>query len=98
MMKRATWFLLVVGLLAMVVGCSKPPQAEIDGATAALSAAKSAEAGEYAAESLSKAEDAMNAVNAELKVQEEKMALFRSYEKTTELVSQATQEANKAKS
>lgn len=78
---RRTWSvtMLVAACLLVVVGCAKPPETEIQMARSAIEAAKSADAGEYAQASLSRAEDAMRALEAELKVQEEKMGLFRSY-------------------
>ncbi len=87
--------LLVVAVLA--VGCAKPPQQEIDGAKAALAAAEQAEAGKYAPDALDKANQAMNAVNAELQAQDAKFALFRSYTKTKQLVSDAQKAADDAK-
>jgi len=87
--------LLVVAVLA--VGCAKPPQQEIDVTKAALAAAEQAEAPKYAPEAWDKAQQAMNAVNAELEAQAAKFALFRSYTKTKQLIADATNAANAAK-
>ena len=87
--------LLVVARLA--VGCAKPPQQEIDAAKAALTAAEQAEAPKYAAAEWDKAQQAMNAVNAELEAQQAKFALFRSYTKAKQLIADATNAANAAK-
>src|SRR5512136_1199036 len=87
---------LLVAAVAMV-GCAKPPQQEIDASKAALTAAEQAEAPKYAAESWDKAQQAMNAVNAELEAQAAKFALFRSYTKTKQLVADATNLANAGK-
>jgi hypothetical protein len=87
--------LLVAAVLA--VGCAKPPQMEIDASKAALTAAEQAEAPKYAAESWDKAQQAMNAVNAELEAQNAKFALFRSYTKAKQLIADATNAANAAK-
>jgi len=87
--------LLVVAVMA--VGCAKPPQQEIDAAKAALAAAEQAEAPKYAAGEWDKAQQAMNAVNAELEAQQAKFALFRSYTKAKQLIVDATNAANAAK-
>ena len=87
--------LLVSAVLA--VGCAKPPQQEIDSVKAALTAAEQAEAPKYAAEAWDKAQQGMNAVNAELEAQNAKFALFRSYTKAKQLIADATNAANAAK-
>jgi hypothetical protein len=87
--------LLVSAVLA--VGCAKPPQLEIDATKAALTAAEQAEAPKYAAEAWDKAQQGMNAVNAELEAQNAKFALFRSYTKAKQLIADATNAANAAK-
>lgn len=90
--KVAVLFLAVLGLLA----CAKPPQADIDAAKAALNAAKAAEADIYAPDALRAAEDSINAIQTEVDAQAAKFALFRSYEKTKELVAAAKAAADKA--
>ncbi len=85
----------VVGVAALTVACAKEPTPEIQGAQAALQAL-SPEVGEYAPEALSAAQDAQAALNAELKVQQDKFALFRSYEKTKELAAAAQTAAEHA--
>jgi hypothetical protein len=82
---RKLWFVgvLVMGLAA--AGCASPPQADIDAAKAALNKASAAGAAEYAADSLKAAQDAQTALDAELKAQADKFALFRSYTKAAEL-------------
>ena len=59
---------LVLSVALVATGCAKPPQTELDAAKASMDAA-SAEAQKYAADSWVKAQDAMNAVNAELEAQ-----------------------------
>jgi hypothetical protein len=85
-----------VGLLVLA-GCGKPPEAEISAADQSLGEARSADAGEYAPESLKAAEDARAQLDAELKAQEDKFALFRSYDKATELAAASKQAADRAK-
>jgi hypothetical protein len=98
-MRKSQVFVGVLLLVAAVlaVGCAKPPQLEIDGVKAALTAAEQAEAPKYAAEAWDKAQQAMNAVNAELEAQNAKFALFRSYTKAKQLIVDATAAANAAK-
>jgi len=98
-MRKSQVLVAMVLLVAAVaiVGCAKPPQQEIDGAKAALTAAEQAEAPKYAADAWDKAQQAMNAVNAELEAQNAKFALFRSYTKGKQLIADATNAANAAK-
>jgi hypothetical protein len=91
-MRKMMVVLPLVLVLVMLVGCQKPPQADIDAAKASLDGARAAEATDYAPDSLKAAEDSQAQLDAELKVQEQKFALFRSYKKATEL-SQATKSA-----
>lgn len=83
--------------LAVAAGCAKPPQQEIDALTAAMTAAEQAEAPKYAADAWSGAQQAKNAVNAEIEAQANKFALFRSYTKTKELIAAANTAAASAK-
>jgi chromosome segregation ATPase len=98
-MRRNTFVVggMVLVAAALVVGCAKPPQQELDGAKAAVTAAEQAEAPKYAPEAWDKAQQAMNAVNAELEAQNNKFALFRSYTKAKQLIQDATTAANEAK-
>jgi len=89
-------FAVILVLAVVAVGCAKPPQQEIDAAQAALAGAQQAEAPRYAAESWDRAQQAMNAVNAELEAQNAKFALFRSYTKAKQLIADATNAANEA--
>jgi len=84
-------------VLAFMVGCAKPPQPAVDAANQAVEAAKAAEASDYAADSLRAAEDAVASLNTELKAQEEKFALFRSYKKAEELAAAAKAAGEQAK-
>lgn len=87
---RTTWIvcaLIVFSLFA--AGCSKPPQADIDAAKAAMDQAATAEADVYAPEQYTAAEDAMKQLEAELALQQDKSGLFRRYGKATELAAAA---------
>jgi len=89
--------LFAIGMLLVAVnGCAKPPQTNIDAAKAAVEQARSAEAGLYADASLRSAEDALAQMEAELKAQEDKFALFRSYKHATELADGAKAAGEKA--
>jgi len=79
---------LIVGL-ALVAGCAKAPQMDIDAARAALEAAKTSEAAEYAPRALAAAQDAISAMDAELTAQQKKFALFRSYKNAKTLIAAA---------
>lgn len=83
-------------LVLVMVGCQKPPQQDIDAAKAAVDAARAAEATDYAPDSLKAAEDATAQLDAELKAQEQKFALFRSYKKSKELADAAKAAGEKA--
>ncbi len=95
MYKRVSLVLLALMLLAFV-GCSKPPEAEMQAASAAMNAAKVAEAEEYAAGSFRTATDSLNAANAAKTEQDNKFALFRSYSKSKEMFVRAKDLASKA--
>lgn len=79
-------------------GCQKPPQVELDAATAALSDAQTAQAGTYAADALAAAQDALNQAKQEIETQGGKFALFRSYKNATTMLADAKAKAEAAKS
>lgn len=87
--------LLLLGL-AMAVGCAKPPQAEIDAAKASLQAAIDAGANDYAPASLREAQNAVQALDAEVQAQTKKFSLMRSYKQTTTLAAAAKAAGDKA--
>lgn len=95
MTKNRLMILLFVAAVVLA-GCAKPPQVEIDAAKAALETAKAAGAGDYASASLNAADDLLNQLNAELKAQEDKFALFRNYDKAKELSASAKAAFEKA--
>ncbi|KAB2957815.1 MAG: hypothetical protein F9K18_12595 [Thermoanaerobaculia bacterium] len=83
--------------LTLATGCAKPPQQEIDGLKAGLTAAEQSEAAKYAPDAWNAAQQAQNEVNAEIEAQNNKFALFRSYTKTKELIAAANQKAEEAR-
>jgi len=88
--------LILVGL-AMVMGCAKPPVAEIEAAKAALQSAVDAGAGDYAAGSLREAQNAVASLEAEVQAQAKKFALMRSYKQPATLAANAKAAGEKAK-
>ncbi len=83
--------------LTIATGCAKPPQQDIDGRQGRHVGRRAAEAPKYAADAWNGAQQAMNAVNAEIEAQANKFALFRSYTKTKELITAANSAAVAAK-
>ena len=94
-MRKIMAVLPFVFVLVLTVGCAKPPQDAINAAMAAMDSAKPL-ASEYAPDSLRAVEDAKAALDVELKAQEDKFALFRSYKKSDELVADLKAKAEKA--
>jgi hypothetical protein len=84
MLKRISLVLAVLALLA-IAGCSKAPEVEMQAANAALDAAKTAEAPDYAPDAFRTASDTLNAATAAKQEQDSKFALFRSYGKSKEM-------------
>ena len=93
---RKMWLVGVLAVALAAAACAAPPQAAIDAAKAAMDKASAAGAAEYAADSLKAAQDAQAALEAEIKVQADKFALFRSYTKATELANAAKTAGEKA--
>src|SRR5262245_5221614 len=92
---RAVVVMLPV-LLFTLTGCSSPPTAEVDAARQSMASASSASADKYAAESLTQAQAAEAALDAELKTQEGKV--IKSYDHARELAVAAKTAADKAAS
>src|SRR5262245_22627027 len=92
-MRKLLILTLALGLAA-AVGCSKPPQQDIDAANASLEAARTAGAQDYASESLQQAEQAKQELDNELQAQQDKF--FKSYSKAKELAASAKAAADKA--
>lgn len=93
---RKTMFGLLMLALVVMVGCAKPPEADIQAANQAIEQAQQAGSADYAPDSLKAAEDAKAQLDAELKTQEEKFALLRSYNKSKELAAAAKAAGEKA--
>jgi ElaB/YqjD/DUF883 family membrane-anchored ribosome-binding protein len=94
MLRRIALVLAALSLLALMVGCSKAPEAEYQSAQAAMDAAKTAEAEVYVPDSFGAAVDTMNAAMAAKQEQDSKFALFRSYGKAKEMFVKAEEMFN----
>lgn len=91
---RSTRSALLLMGVAMVLAlgvssCAKPPQVEMDAASASIEKAKQMEAAEYAPNELRAAQDSLAAAEAEVNAQKGKFALFRSYKKSKALYASA---------
>jgi len=69
--------LAIIAMVAVLTSCGKKPQAEIDAATAAIEAAKTAEAAVYLPAEFAAVQDSLNAVMTEIAAQESK--LFKKF-------------------
>ena len=81
-------------LIFLFAGCGAPPTAEADAARQSIASASSAGADKYAAASLTEAQAAEAALDAELKAQEGKF--IKSYDRARELAVAAKTAADKA--
>jgi ElaB/YqjD/DUF883 family membrane-anchored ribosome-binding protein len=84
MLKRFALILAALTLLAVMVGCSKAPEAEIQRANSAQQAAQLGEAEIYVPDAYRAATDTLNNAMALKQEQDSKFALFRSYGKAKE--------------
>lgn len=87
-------FAVIFLVLVFTVACSSPPTAEVDAARQSMASASSSGADKYAAESLTQAQGAEAALDAELKTQDGK--LIKSYDHARELAVAAKAAADKA--
>jgi hypothetical protein len=95
-MKRISLVSVLAGVALLSAACAKEPADALNAAKAALEAAKTAGASDYAPSALAAAETAAAALDAELKAQAEKFALTRSYTKAGELAAEAKTAAEQA--
>ena len=95
MTKRMVFALALVAL-PLLWGCSKPPEADMQKATASMQAARAAEAEQYAPQALTTAQDTLNAAMSLKQEQDSKFALFRSYGKAKAMYLRADVLAQKA--
>jgi hypothetical protein len=94
---RATRLLASCLALAAICSCAQPPQQQIDAARAAVQAAeRDPDVVLYAPDSLRAAQEALNALDAELQAQSRRSTLGRSYDATKDLARRASQAAASA--
>jgi len=86
----------LAGIALLTVSCAKEPTEAITAVHTAMDAARAAQASDYAPASFSAAEAALANLEAELKVQNDKFALTRSYSKAAEFATAAKAAADKA--
>ncbi|RJP77056.1 MAG: hypothetical protein C4524_08890 [Candidatus Zixiibacteriota bacterium] len=96
MYQRLSIILVAALVMLTVVGCGKPPEAEMQAANASFDAARAAEAEQYVQGTFNAAQDTLNAAMAMKQEQDAKFALFRSYGKAKEMFVKAEQMANQA--
>ena len=96
-MKRFHVFAVMVAVAVLFSSCLRAPEEQIQQAGSALEAAEAADARTYAPDAWSRARQAMEKLNAELSVQDEKFRLFRNFKTARTLADEAVTAANQAK-
>ena len=91
LMKYLAVGLSVLVMAALLVGCAKPPTAEMDAAKVAMEAAVGAGAGTYAKDGLKNINDAWASAQDEVKKQEGK--LFKNYDNAKAIIAKVTTDA-----
>jgi len=86
-----------VFVMFVVVGCAKMPAEDLAAAQKALEDAKAAGSAKYIPDGNKKVEEALAAAQAEIKTQEGKFFLFRSYDKAKQSLAQLKTDAEKLK-
>ncbi len=98
-MKKIIGALLpVLGLIALLSGCSSAPKEEINATTDALKSIEIPDVNTYAPESLKAAQDEMNKALTAVKTQDEKFALTRDYKDSVALLKSTRDLVEKAQS
>lgn len=96
-MKKTFRMLLVLPILvALIAGCSKPPEMEMAAADQAMQAAQATQASKYAAADWQMANDTLQAAKAEKAAQDGRFAMFRSYGKSKAMFEKASALMNTA--
>ncbi len=87
-MKTKLTIPLMAVTIILVAGCAEVPTADIQAADDAIGKASAAQATEYAPDAMQPVQDARARLDAELKAQEERNALFRDYDTATQLAAE----------
>jgi hypothetical protein len=96
-MKRYSVVALCLAVVVVLAGCGKPPNTQIQQATAALQAAQDAGAPKYAPDAWARAQQAMDKLKSEIAAQAKKFSLFRNYGAARTLADAALRTADQAK-
>jgi hypothetical protein len=96
-MKRFVVFVLALIVVVLVTSCAEAPDEQVQQAKSALEAAQTAGAERYGRDAWSRAKEAMEKLNAELVVQDEKFRFFRNFSTARTLADEAVNAANLAK-
>jgi hypothetical protein len=94
LLKYFSYGLLVMFILA---GCAKQPTEDINAAQKAVEDAKAAGSAKYTPEDTKKVDDSLTAALNEIKAQDSKFALSRSYDKAKQMLAQVKADAEKVK-
>jgi len=94
LLRYFTFGVLVTFVLA---GCAKQPTEDISAAQKAIEDAKAAGSAKYTPEDAKKLDDSLTAAMNEIKAQDGKFALTRSYDKAKQMLAQAKADAEKVK-
>lgn len=97
-MKTKLTIPLMAVTIILVAGCAEVPTADIQAADDAIGKASAAQATEYAPDAMQPVQDARARLDAELKAQEERNALFRDYDTATQLAGEVKSAAAAAES
>ncbi len=89
MLMRVSSALVALALLGFAAGCSESPVKETENSNAALESARLAEADLYAPDLYKEAMDSLNAAKVEVQNQDSKFSLFRSYDRSKEMLAAA---------
>jgi hypothetical protein len=96
-MKRFYGLVLAIVVVLLVSSCARTPEESAKRAGDALEEAEAAGAQRYAPEAWSRAQQAMDRLDAELAAQAEKFRLFRSFKAAENLADEAVAAANQAR-
>jgi len=89
-MKKLGLLALSLVVAAVLIGCGKPPDAQLEQASGALEAAEAAGAPQYAPEAWNQAKEAADRMKAEQEAQARRFVLFRNWGKVRKLAEEAT--------
>lgn len=91
-MKNVRMLVIGAAALVLVAGCAKPPQQELTGAQDAIKVLADNGVAKFAPDTAKKLNADLDAINQELKVQEDKW--FKNYDKATQMIATLKTEAD----